>query len=438
MNDTGRAAGRSGVGAVMGSKNLKAVSVRGTQGVTVTDSEGFRAAVLDAIKEFHDPYMSEVLAQYGTSDVVEFSNEVGLLPTRNYQTGVFEGASKIGGAVIAKYNLRGASKTKACFGCPLACGRVTRIADGEFKDAGEGPEYETLGAFGSACGVDNPEAVIKANYICNRMGMDTISTGVTIACAMELFEKGYLTEKRVGRKLAFGDGHAVVDLVEKAAQREGFGNEIAEGSYRLAKKYGHPELSMTAKKLEFPSYDPRGGQGFALAYATSNRGGCHIRNEVHCVEFFGIALMGIIETGGALDRFSTKGKPAVAKKVQDFYSMIDSSGICNFIIIGSPNANVFINLMEKGTGLDFGGLDGFLITGERIYNLERLFNLAAGLTAKDDTLPKRMLTEPMPEGPGKGEVVHLNEMLPEYYKLRGWTAKGIPSAKKLAQLGISA
>jgi aldehyde:ferredoxin oxidoreductase len=270
------------------------------------------------------------------------------------------------------------------------------------------------------------------------MGMDTISTGVTIACAMELFEKDYLTAKRVGRKLAFGDGHAVVDLVEKVARREGFGNEIAEGSYRLAKKYGHPELSMTAKKLEFPSYDPRGGQGFALAYATSNRGGCHIRNEVHCVEFFGIALMGIIETGGSLDRFSTKGKPAVAKKVQDFYSMIDSSGICNFIVIGSPDANVFINLMEKGTGLDFGGLDGFLKTGERIYNLERLFNLKAGLTAKDDTLPKRMLTEPMPEGPGKGEVVRLNEMLPEYYKLRGWTAKGIPSAKKLAQLGISA
>ncbi len=437
MNDNGRAAGRSGVGAVMGSKNLKAVAVRGTQGVTVADPEGFRAAVLDAIKEFHDPYMSEVLAQYGTSDVVEFSNEVGLLPTRNYQTGVFEGASKIGGTVIAKYNLRGAAKTKACFGCPLACGRVTRVADGEFKGAGEGPEYETLGAFGSACGVDNPEAVIKANYICNRMGMDTISTGVTIACAMELFEKGYLPEKKVGRKLAFGDGQAVVELVEKAARREGFGNEIAEGSYRLATKYGHPELSMSAKKLEFPSYDPRGGQGFALAYATSNRGGCHIRNEVHCVEFFGISLMGIVKTGDNLDRFSTKGKPAVAKKIQDFYTMIDSSGICNFIIIGSPDANVFINLMEKGTGLDFGGLNGFLKTGERIYNIERLFNLKAGLTAKDDTLPKRMLTEPMPEGPGKGEVVHLSEMLPEYYKLRGWTVKGVPSAKKLAELGIA-
>ncbi|MDX1709078.1 MAG: aldehyde ferredoxin oxidoreductase C-terminal domain-containing protein, partial [Desulfobacterales bacterium] len=271
-----------------------------------------------------------------------------------------------------------------------------------------------------------------------RMGMDTISTGVTIACAMELFEKGYLPQKKVGRKLAFGDGHAVVEMVEKIAQKKGFGKELAEGSYRLAAKYGHPELSMSAKKLEFPSYDPRGGQGFALAYATSNRGGCHIRNEVHCVEFFGISLMGIVKTGDNLDRFSTRGKPAVAKKIQDFYTMIDSSGICNFIVIGSPNADVFINLMEKGTGLKFGGLKGFLKTGERIYNLERMFNLKAGLTAKDDTLPKRMLTEPMPEGPGKGQVVQLNKMLPEYYRLRGWTAKGIPSARKLKELGIAA
>jgi len=438
MNDNGRAAGRSGVGAVMGSKNLKAVAVKGTNGVTVADPEGFRQAVLAAIKEFHDPYMSEVLAKYGTSDVVEFSNELGLLPTRNFQTGVFEGASKIGGSVIAKYNLRGATKTKACFGCPLACGRVTRVPNGEFKGEGEGPEYETLGSLGSVCGIDNPEALLKANYICNKMGMDTISAGVTIGCAMELFENGFLPEKDVGKKLEFGDGRALVELLEKTAHREGFGNVIAEGSYRLAEKYGHPELSMTVKKLEIPNYDPRGGQGFALAYATSNRGACHIRNEVHCVEFFGISLMDIIETGGSLDRFATKGKPEVVRKFQDFYCMIDSSGICNFIIIGSPDANVFINLMEKGTGLSFGGLDGFLKTGERIFTLERLFNIKAGFTSKDDTLPKRMLEEPMPEGPGKGHVVHLDEMLPELYKLRGWGKNGVPTEGKLVELGISA
>jgi len=155
------------------------------------------------------------------------------------------------------------------------------------------------------------------------------------------------------------------------------------------------------------------------------------------VEFFGISLMGIIETGGSLDRFITKGKPEVTKKIQDYYCMIDSSGICNFIIIGSPNSDVFINLMEKGTGLTFEGLEGFLKTGERIFNLERLFNLKAGLTHKDDTLPKRMLEDPMPEGPGKGHVVRLKEMLPEYYKFRGWTVKGVPTEKKLGELGIS-
>lgn len=437
INDKGRAAGRSGVGAVMGSKNLKAIAVRGTRGVTVADPKGFRDAILAAQKEFKDPYMSQVIGQYGTADVVEFSNEVGLLPTRNSQAGVFEHASRISGALMAeKYNLKGKGKTKACFSCPLACGRVTRVPDGEFAGEGEGPEYETMGAFGSCCGVDNLEAVIKANYICNEMGMDTITAGMSIACAMELFEKGILSEKEIGMKLNFGNGSAMVRLVEQAAKREGFGDILAEGSYRMAAKYGHPELSMSSKKQEFPSYDPRGGQGFALAYATSNRGGCHIRQEVHCLEFFGVALLGIIETGGALDRFSTEGKPEVVKKIQDFYCMIDSSGICNFIVIGTPDPNVLIKLIETGTGINFGGLDGFLKTGERIYNLERLFNLKAGLTSKDDTLPKRMLEEPMPEGPGKGHVVHLDEMLPEYYSVRGWSAEGIPGDEKLSELGV--
>ena len=350
---------------------------------------------------------------------------------------MFEGAAKVGGAELAeKYNVRGARKTKACFSCPLACGRVTKVTDGEFKGEGEGPEYETMGALGPACGVDDLKAVLKANYICNEMGMDTISAGATIACAMEMSEKGIISEKDTGMDLRFGDGKAVVELLKQTALRQGFGDSIAQGSYRMAESYGHPELSMTSKKQEFPSYEPRGGQGFALAYATSNRGGCHIRQEVHCLEFFGISLLNIIETGGALDRFSTEGKPKVVKDIQDFYCMIDSSGICNFIVIGSPDPNVFMNLVETCTGIDFGGLEGFLKTGERIYNLERLFNLKAGLTSKDDTLPKRMLEEPMPEGPGKGHVVHLDKMLPEYYSVRGWSKEGVPEDDKLRQLAI--
>lgn len=439
INDKGRAAGRSGVGAVMGSKNLKAVAVRGTKGVTVADKEGFKKAVLDAMKACTDPFMigEGEIGQLGTSSTVAYSNEWGVLPTRNFQTGVFEGADKIGGDTLAaELNLRGKARTKACFGCPTGCGRVTKVTDPEFAGEGEGPEYESLGSLGSVCGVDNINAVAKASYICNEMGMDTISTGVTIGCAMELFEKGFLPEKDVGMKLNFGNASAMVELVRKTARREGFGNVLAEGSYRLAEKYGHPELSMSAKKLEFPNYDPRGGQGYALEYATQNRGGCHIRGEVHCVELFGISLLGIVKTGENLDRFAIEGRPLVTKKFQDFYCLIDSFGMCNFIIIAMPDPTAFFDLLEKGTGVSY-GRDAILKTGERIFNLERLFNLKAGLTAKDDTLPLRMLKEPMPEGASKGQVVHLDKMLPEYYRLRGWDSQGVPTAEKLEELGLA-
>lgn len=426
MNDGGRAAGRSGVGAVMGSKKLKAIAVRGSGGVRVADPAGFKEAVRAARAEFKDPYMSITIGEYGTSDVVEFADEVGLLPTRNFQQGTFEGAAAIGGTAVSRYNLKGLGKTKACFGCPLACGRVTQVKTGPFQGRGEGPEYETLGSLGAVCGVSDVEAIMKANYICNEMGLDTISAGVTVACAMELSERGFIPDEEIGRPLRFGDGAAVAELLVKTAHREGFGDALAEGSYRLADRYGHPELSMTVKKQEFPNYDPRGGQGFALGYATSNRGACHIRQEVHCVEFFGISLLGIVETGENLDRFALEGKPEVVKKIQDFYCMIDSSGICNFIVIGMPDVRVFIDLMEKATGLSFGGEEGFLAAGERIFTKERLFNLAAGLTAADDTLPKRMLEDPFTEGASKGNLPRLDVLMPRYYAARGWDAEGRP------------
>jgi aldehyde:ferredoxin oxidoreductase len=388
--------------------------------------------------ELLNQFMTVTVAEYGTSDVVEFSNEFGLLPTRNFQQGTFEGAAAIGGTAVSRYNLKGISKTKACFGCPTACGRVTVVEHGQFKGRGEGPEYETLGSLGSVCGVSDVEAVLKSNYLCNELGMDTISAGVTMACAMELVEKGYVSEDEVGRPLSFGDGAAVVELLQKTALREGFGDALAEGSYRLAASYGHPELSMTVKKLEFPNYDPRGGNGYALAYATQSRGACHIRNEVHCVEFFGISLLGITqEEGENIDRFDPAGKAEVAKNIQDYYCMIDSSGMCNFLVISMPHAVAFMGLIEKATGIDFGGLDGFLKAGEAIFNLERLFNLGAGLTSADDTLPRRMLEEPFKEGASKGHVPKLDMMLPEYYALRGWDAGGVPTAERLADLGVA-
>jgi aldehyde:ferredoxin oxidoreductase len=439
MNDMGRAAGRSGVGAVMGSKRLKAIVTRGTGGIRVADPAGFVRAVQDVRDhELLNQYMTVTIAEYGTSDVVEFSNELGLLPTRNFQQGTFEGAADIGGTSVSRYNLRGIGKTKACFGCPTACGRVTAVEHGKFKGRGEGPEYETLGSLGAVCGISDVEAVLKSNYLCNELGLDTISAGVTMACAMELVEKGYLSENDVGRPLGFGDGEAVVELLQKTALRDGFGDALAEGSYRLAERYGHPELSMSVKKLEFPNYDPRGGNGYALSYATQSRGACHIRNEVHCVEFFGISLLGITqEEGENLDRFSSEGKAEVAKKIQDYYCLIDSSGMCNFLVISMPHAVAFMELIEKATGIDFGGLDGFLRAGEAIFNRERLFNLGAGLTSADDTLPKRMLEEPFVEGASKGHVPKLDVMLPEYYDLRGWDEQGVPTPGRLAELGLA-
>ncbi len=438
MNDYGRAAGRSGVGAVMGSKKLKAIVVHGTQGVRVADPKAFMQAVQDVRDhELTNQFMTVTIAEYGTPDVVEFSNELGLLPTRNFTQGTFESAAAIGGGAVARYNLKGVGKTKGCFGCPTACGRVTHVKHGRFAGRGEGPEYETLGSLGAVCGVGDVEAIIKSNYICNEMGMDTISAGVTLACAMELFERGVIPEEEVGRPLHFGDGDAVVDLLMKTGRREGFGDALAEGSYRLAERYGHPELSMTVKKLELPNYDPRGGQGYALAYATNNRGGCHIRGEVHCVEFFGVSLLGITEgEGDNVDRFVTEGKAEIAKQIQDYYAMIDSSGMCNFLVISMPNAQAFVRLVETATGVEFGGVEGLLETGERIYCLERLFNLGAGLKADDDTLPRRMLEEPFTEGASKGNLPRLDVLIPEFYALRGWDEAGVPTPERLERLGL--
>jgi aldehyde:ferredoxin oxidoreductase len=273
------------------------------------------------------------------------------------------------------------------------------------------------------------------------MGLDTISMGMTIACAMELYEKGFLPEKDVGMKLNFGNAKAMVELVTKTAYRQGFGSILAEGSYRLAERYGHLELSMTAKKQEFASYEPRALQGLALGYATSNRGACHIRAEVQDVSLWGITWSKMLKDRKItqpLDPLVWEDKPWVAKGIQDWFCIIDSSGMCNFGTISAdfPEEKVCA-LLETATGISLGGCEGMMKTGERIFNLERLYNLKAGFTAKDDTLPPRMLKEPLPDGPAKGQVVELDKMLPEYYRLRGWDENGVPTPEKLKELGLA-
>ena len=434
-----RAAGRGGVGAVMGSKNLKAVVARGTGGLKIADMAGFKQHVGKALNFWNNPTEScvKVLADHGTIGVVSFTNDLGILPTRNFQTGVFEGADKINGETFAeKYSVRGATPSKACFACPAGCARLSQVKEKGYEGKGEGPEYESVASLGAVTGVDNLPAIIKAGRICNDMGMDTISTGVTVGCAMELFERGFLPEKDVGYALKFGDAEGLLDLVQKMATREGFGWIMGEGSYRLADRYDHPEFSMTVKKQELPNYDPRGVKGQGLAFVTNNRGADHCRAEVNCSEIYETTMLGYWSPEKDVDRHAIKGKAKMTKHYQDYCAWAyDSLGFCYFLLMDTPEQDV-VDILESATGVDFGGVDALNKIGERIFTLERLFNLKAGLSAKDDTLPKRFLKEPMPEGPSKGQVFEQDQILPEYYRIRGWDENGVPGPDKLKDLNI--
>ncbi len=425
MNDKHRAAGRSGLGAVMGSKKLKAVVVRGTKSIEVSKPKEFLESCIDARNKLKaHPVTGIGLPTYGTGVLVNILNQSGALPTRNWKDGgYFEHADDTGGESLRdKYLVR----NKGCFGCNIGCGRVTRIPEGEFKSFGEGPEYESAWSYGADCGVRDLAAISKANFICNELGIDPITMGSTIACTMELYEKGIVTKEELGRSLNFGDAEGIVELTRLTGLREGFGDKLAQGSYRLAASFGHPELSMSVKKQEMPAYDGRGVQGMALAYATSNRGGCHVRGYLTSPEILGIPAK--------LDPLVTTDKASWLKTFQDLTAVIDSVGICLFTTfgIGLPEIS---EMLRGATGMTCSDED-VLKAGERIWNLEKLFNLKAGFTKADDTLPERLLKEPLPNGPGKGMVAQLDAMLGEYYEVRGWDEGSVPTAEKLEELSL--
>lgn len=425
MNDKHRAAGRSGLGAVMGYKKLKAVVVKGSGSVEVADPDKFMEACLDARKKLKDhPVTGAGLAAYGTQILVNILNQTGGLPTRNWKDGgLFKYAEEISGeALTEKYLV----KNKGCFGCNIGCGRITRIPEGKFKSFGEGPEYEAGWSLGADCGIKDLDAVCEANFICNEYGFDPITLGSTIACAMELYSKGIITKEDTGMEIKFGDPEVIVNLAKKTALREGFGNEIAEGSYRLAEKYGHPELSMSVKKQEMPAYDGRAIQGIGLEYATSNRGGCHVRGYMISPEVLGLPQK--------LDPLVTTDKPQWLKIFQDLTATVDSSGICLFttFAIGLPEVAAMI---RTGLGWDISD-EEVLKIGERVWNLEKVFNIKAGFTKADDKLPERLTSEPLPAGPAKGKVSKVPEMLSEYYRIRGWDENGVPTKEKLQELSI--
>jgi aldehyde:ferredoxin oxidoreductase len=440
VNDLHRAAGRSGVGAVMGSKNLKAVAVRGTLGLSgIANPKEFMKVTFEKKKVLADNAVTgQGLPTYGTQVLMNVINEVGALPARNHRDVQFEGASKISAeAMRAKRPTDGKTHlvtNQACFGCTIACGRISKLDETHFSvvnkpeywGASGGLEYEAAWALGSANGVDDLEALQYANMLCNEDGMDPISFGATVGAVMELYEIGVLTREQIGIESPFGSARALCEMAEMTAQGKGFGREIGTGSKRLCTKYGHPELSMSVKGQEFPAYDSRGIQGMGLTYATSNRGACHLRSYTVASEILGIPVK--------TDPLATEGKPDLVKAFQDATAVFDSSGLCIFTSFAWTLADVQPQIQAACEG-DW-SLEKCNLVGERIWNMEKLFNLKAGLTKKDDDLPPRLKTEPAKTGPAKGLVSGIDKMLPEYYQVRGWDTEGVPKAETLTRLGL--
>jgi len=440
VNDYHRAAGRSGVGTVMGSKNLKAVAIRGTKGVTVKDPvRFFEAANAGKAVLAGNPVTGEGLPAFGTQVLMNVINETGALPSQNHRDVQFDGAHAISAEAMAeprksdgKPNL---VRNAACFGCTIACGRISTIdrthytvaERPEYQVASGGLEYEAAWALGAATGVDDLDALTFANFICNEQGYDPISFGATVGAAMELYEIGAITDKETGGiELKFGSAKALTDLAELTGKSEGFGAEIGLGSKLLCEKYGHGELSMSVKGQEFPAYDSRGIQGMGLTYATSNRGACHLRSYTVASEVLGIPEK--------TDPLVHEGKAGLVKAFQDATAVFDSAGICVFTSFAWSLEDVAPQIDAACEG-DW-SVETLLEVGERIWNLERNFNNAAGFTAADDKLPERLMKDAAKTGPAKGLTSQLDKMLPEYYQLRGWTADGVPTNETLGRLGL--
>lgn len=433
VNDLHRAAGRSGVGAVMGAKHLKAIAVRGTKGVPIGDTQRFMSVVKHTHQLLEDSAGRKELTDYGTNAMIDTMNAFGGLPTRNFQEVSFEGASKINPnamMTVTESGHRNLITNKACFGCTIGCGRIAHIDKNhwsvrerpQYHHASGGLEYETAYAFGPVVGVDDIDALTFAGYLMNEHGMDPISFGVTLAAAMELFELGVIsTADTDGVALEFGNAQALTIMAEKTGKHEGFGQMLGLGSKRLCEHYGRPELAMVVKGQEFAGYDSRAQQGMGLGYATSNRGACHLKHDLFAEDMKD-------QTG--------QGKAAPCKSSQDKIAMIDSTGVCLFTA-AAWDTGEFQQMISAACGDEWTS-ERLIETGERTWTLERLFNLQAGLSSADDTLPPRLLETPAPSGVAKGKVAQLDIMLPEYYQLRGWTEDGKPTQSTLNRLRLDA
>ena len=421
--DYHREFGRGGAGAVMGSKNLKAIAVRGTGSVKVADPESLARIAEEVYAELAQHPKARLRRQFGTPEMVESTNNFGYWATRNFTTGYFEEADRLTGPEFKEKVFIG---DNSCYACPVACGKVSAVTKGPFAGkAIEGAEFETIGLLGANCGVSDPEAITAATAICDAYGFDTMSAGAAISLAMEAYEQGAITsEDTGGLDLRFGNGEALIEITRQLGDRTGLGDVLAEGSRRAAQRFGVPDLAMQVKGLELATYEPRGVVGMGLTYAISPKGGHHMIAPT----------MGMETAGDPAKRLIPDGKAKMVKDTQLIMAIVDSLAMCaSMRFVLAPEA--MLNLYHAVTGIDLEEEEALRIA-ERINNLERLFNVREGLTRKNDTLPRRLLKDAMPTGPSKGNTVPLDQMLDEYYELMGWDSDGIPVPERLRELGL--
>lgn len=427
-----RAAGRAGLGAVMGSKKLKAIVVKGNGEVPVID----RDALMESVKKLTPGILDKTksLSMFGTAGGVIRSESIGDLPIKNWKQGNWESVEKISGQRMAETILK---KKFYCGACAVGCGRDIEINTGPYAGVnGSGPEYETLGLLGSNCMIDDIEAVAYLAELCNRYGTDTISTGAVIAFGMELYENGLITKEDLdGVELTWGNARAAAEIIKKIAYKEGFGEILGSGVKKTADKIGGlaHEYAIHVKGLELPAHDPRAFNSLGLGYATSNRGACHVQGSSYFFEK--TAIMPEVGINEPLDRLSQEGKAELNFHSQNIMCLMDSLKLCKFIIYGGINLTNIAHWINYVIGWDI-SVGELLETGERIFNLKRMYNVREGISRKDDMLPPRILSQPRRDtGTGKN-LPNLGKMLNEYYEIRGWTDEGLPKEETLRRLGL--
>jgi aldehyde:ferredoxin oxidoreductase len=439
MNNKHRAAGRCGLGAVMGAKRLKAIACWGEQSIRLADPDRFRETSRTQIDLLNESVMKVAFDAFGTNMVADMVNVRGGYPTRNWQQGRFDQIEEVNAeALTDKVLVEGVN----CFACPVICGRGTEIREGKWQGRrGEGPEYETTNTLGAMCGVSDMNAITMANYLCNEYGLDTISAGSTIAFAMECYEKGILTGERTdGLELRFGDSDLVVDLIGKIAKREGIGDLLADGTKAMSEslEQGSERFAMHVKGLELPAYDPRAAKICGLGYVTANRGGDHITAYVEGPTFVDMPFL-LVEDSSIRDPFvANPQETKVVVDLEDALAVLDALGGCKFMGI-LLTAEDLVGLVASATGWEF-GVEDFRKGGARIYNLIRAYCAREGINRDKDMLPERLMADPLPDGPAQGMVIErdtLERMKDAYYEFRGWDlATGIPTPKTLRALAL--